>query len=97
MVKSHSMLVDATGTISIKVNTRKYLIFRPFFFDRSIKTEPVTRLQIVTDRASTNTLKSLHSMFLEDEMKRYGYTSHSVPILCTTDWSWPILKCLVES
>ena len=25
-------------------------------------------------------------------MKRYEYTSNSVPVLCTTDCSWPILK-----
>ena len=33
--------------------------------------------------------------FLEDEMKRFNYTTHSVPLFCTTDVSWPIIKSLV--
>ena len=28
-------------------------------------------------------------------MKRYGYTTNSVPVLCITDVSWPIIKCLI--
>ena len=30
-------------------------------------------------------------------MNRYNYTSFSVPLLCTTDFSWPIIKSLVET
>ena len=96
MVNSHSVLVDATGTISLKINDKEIFYFSFLFFDRSVKTEPVPFLEILTDRATTNTLKSLLLQYLEDEMKRYVYTSHSVPVLCTTDCSWPILKCLVE-
>ena len=96
MVNSHSVLVDATGTISLKINDKEIYYFSFLFFDRSLKTEPVPFLEILTDRATTNTLKSLLLQYLEDEMKRYVYTSHSVPVLCTTDCSWPILKCLVE-
>ena len=33
--------------------------------------------------------------FLKDELKRYNYTTHSVPLLCTTDVSWPIIKSLL--
>ena len=96
MVKSHSMLVDATGSVSIKLNNKEILYFSFLFYDRAVKTEPVPHLEILTDRASTTTLKYLLSLFLEDEGKRFGYTSHDVPILCTTDCSWPILKCLIE-
>ena len=35
--------------------------------------------------------------FLEDEMKRFNYISFSVPLLCTTDFSWPIINSLVEA
>ena len=30
-------------------------------------------------------------------MKRFNYTFFSVPLLCTTDFSWPIIKSLVEA
>ena len=33
--------------------------------------------------------------FLEDEMSRFNYTTHSVPLLCTSDVSWPIIKTFV--
>ena len=35
-------------------------------------------------------------MFLEDEKRRYGYLSHSVPHLCTSDCPWPIIKSLLS-
>ena len=96
MSKSHSMLVDATGSVSLKVNNKEILYFSFLFYDRAVKTEPVPHLEILTDRASTATLKYLLSLFLEDEDKVYGYNPHDVPILCTTDCSWPILKSLIE-
>ena len=75
MVNSHSVVVDATGTISLKINDKEIFYFSFLFFDRSVKTEPVPFLEILTDRATTNTLKSLLLQYLEDEMKRYVYTS----------------------
>ena len=97
MSKNHCLLVDATGTITLKLNDKEILYFSFISFDRSLKTEPVPHLEILTDRSTTNTLKFVLSTFLEDETKRYRYTTHSVPILCITDVSWPIIKCLVES
>ena len=35
--------------------------------------------------------------FLEDEVRRFNYTSFSIPLLCTTDFSWPIIKSLIEA
>ena len=96
MCKSHSMLIDATGSITFKIHEKEVLFFSFPFYDRSIKTEPVPHLEILTDRPSTEPRTYLFSLFLEDEKKRYGFNSHSVPLLCTTDCSWPILKCLVE-
>ena len=96
MSKKHCLLVDATGTITLKLNDNKILYFSFVSFDRSLKTEPVPHLEILTDRSTTNTLKFVLSTFLEDETKRYRYTTHSVPILCIADVSWPIIKCLVK-
>ena len=97
MSKKHSLLVDATGTVTFKLNDKEVLYFAFISFDRFIKTEPVPHLEILTDRASTSTLLFVLSTFLEDEMKRYGYTTYSVPVLCTCDVSWPIIKCLIEA
>ena len=96
MAKSHSLLVDATGSISTKLHGKEILYFSFLCYDRSVKTEPVPHLEILTTHPSTTTLSYLLSLYLENEKKRFGYVSHSVPILCTTDCSWPILKCLVE-
>ena len=96
MAKKHSMLVDATGSVTTKIHGKEILYFSFLFYNKNVRTEPVPHLEILTDRPSTTPLTYLFSLFLEDEKKRYGYTSHSVPMLCTTDCSWPILKCLVE-
>ena len=53
--------------------------------------------EILTDPASFNTLEFVFSNFLEDVKKKYGYRTHIVPILCTTDCSFPILKSLVSA
>ena len=95
MSQNHALLVDATGSVTIKLNDKEVFYFSFLSFDRSLKTEPVAHLEILTDRSTSNTLQMLLGVFLEDEMKRYGYTTNSVPILCITDVSWPIIKCLI--
>ena len=59
--------------------------------------EPVLHIELLTDRATFNTLEFVLFTFLEDEKKKYWYTTYCVPVLCTTDCSWPILKCLVSA
>ena len=61
--------------------------------DRSIQSMLLT--EILTEISTTNTLKFILMRFLEDELKRYNYTTHGVPLLCTTDVSWPIIKSLL--
>ena len=97
MTKQHSLLVDATGTIALKVNDKEIFYFAFISFDRSLKVEPVPHIEILTDRASFNTLEFVLSTFPEDEKRRYGYTTHSIPVLCTTDCSWPIIKSLISA
>ena len=93
----HSLRVDATGTIASKLNEKEIFYFAFLSFSRSLNVEPVPHIELLTDRASFNTLEFVLSTFLEDEKRKYGYRSHSVPLLCTTDCSWPILKCLVSA
>ena len=97
MSKRCSPLVDATGTVTYKLNGKEIFYFTFLSYDRCVKTEPVPHLEILTDRASFNTLLFALSMFLEDDLKRFGYTTNSIPILCTCDVSWPIIKCLIEA
>ena len=91
------MLVDATGTIASKLNEKEIFYFAFLSFNRSLNVEPIPHIELLTDRASFNTPKFVLSTFLEDEKRKCGYRSHSVPLLCTTDCSWPILKCLVSA
>ena len=95
MSKNHSLVVDATGSMVMKMNGTEVFYFAFLSFDRSVKTEPVPHLEILTDRATSATIEYLLASFLEDEKKRYGYTTSSVPILCITDVSWPIIKSLI--
>ena len=97
MIKKHYLLVDATGSIATTLNGKEIFCFAFISFDRSLKVEQVPHIEVLTDRATFNTLEFILSTFLEDEKKKYGYTTHSVPVLCTTDCSWPILKCLVSA
>ena len=94
---SHSLLVDATGSIATKLTDKEIFYFAFISYDRFIQTESVPNLELLTDLSTTNTLKFICMRFLEDEMKRFNYTSFSVPFLWTTDFSWPIIKSLVEA
>ena len=97
MSQKHSFFVDGTGTIATKLNGKEIFYFAFLSFNRLLRVEPVPHLEILTDRASFNTLEFVLSIFLEDVKKKYGHRSHTVPILCTTDCSFPILKSLVSA
>ena len=48
MVRSHSMVVDAPGSVSIKV--KEILYFSFLFYNRFLQIEPVPHLEILTDQ-----------------------------------------------
>ena len=85
MSQKYSFFVDATGTIASKLNGKEIFYFAFLSFNRFLKIEPVLHLEIWKDRASFNTIEFVLSNFLEDVKKKYGYRTHTVPILCTTD------------
>ena len=89
-----TLLVHATGSIATKISEKEIFYFAFISYDRSVQTEPVARTETLTELSTTNTLKFILMRFLEDEIKRSNYTTHSVPLLCTTDVSWPIIKSL---
>ena len=97
MSGTQSLVVDATGSISSKLSGKEIFYFAFLSYDRSVKTEPVAHIELLTDLSTTDTLKFILMRFLEDEKRRFNYTTFSVPLLCTTDFSWPIIKSLIES
>ena len=86
MYQKYLFFVDATGTIASKLNGKEIFYFAFLSFSRFLKIEPVPDTDILTDRASFNTLEFVLSNFLEDVKKKYGYRTHTVPILCTTSY-----------
>ena len=82
MPDEYSLVVDAIGSIAHKLVEKKVFYFAFLSNDRSVKTEAVAHIEVLTDLSTTNTLRFI--LNLEDEMKRFNYTNHSVLLLCTT-------------
>ena len=82
MSKTHSLVLDATGSVTIKLNDKEAFYFPFLSFDRSLKAVPVSHLEILTDRATSNTLQFILGASFENEMTRDGYTTSNVPFLC---------------
>ena len=97
MASKHSLVVDATGGVVTKLSGKEIFYFAFISFDKVVETEPVPHIEIFTDLSTTGTLKFILTRFLEDEKQRFNYTTFSTPILCTTDFSWPIIKSLIET
>ena len=95
MSDEYSLVVDATGSIAHKLGEKEIFYFAFLSYDRSVKTEPVAHIEVLTDLSTTNTLKFILMRLPEDEMERFNYTTHSVPLLCTTEFSRPIIKSLL--
>ena len=93
MSSDHCLFVDDTGSLVTKISDKEIFYFAFISHDRSAQTEP--HIEILTEISTTNTLKFVLMRFLEDEMSRFNYTTHSVPLLCTSDVSWPIIKTFV--
>ena len=68
MSQQHCLVVDATGSVAVKINDNKVFYFEFLSFDSSLKTEPVPHVEILTKKATHNTLKFTLSTLLEDEM-----------------------------
>ena len=96
MSSDHCSFVDATGSLVTKISGKEIIYFAFISHDRSAQTEPVAHIEILTEISTTNTLKFVLMRFLEDEMSRFNYTTHSVPLLCTSDVPWPIIKTFMH-
>ena len=82
MNRQHWSVVDATGSVAIKINGKELLYFAVLSFDGSLQTEPVVHIEILTEKATYNTLTFIISTFSEDEMRKFNYMTYSVtPLL----------------
>ena len=53
----HCLLVHATGSIATKISEKEIFYFAFISYDRSVQTEPVAHIDILTELSTTNTLK----------------------------------------
>ena len=75
MSAEHSLVVDATGSIASKLSEKEFFYFAFLSYDKSVKTEPVAHIEILTDLSTTNT--KIHSYALprrRDEAFQLHYT-----------------------
>ena len=89
MSSNHCLLVDATGSLVTKISDKEIFYFAFISHDRSVQTKPVAHIEILTEISTINTHKFVLMRFLEDEMSRFNYTTHIVPLLCPSDVFWP--------
>ena len=54
MSYSHSLLVDATGSIATKLTDKEIFYFSFISYDMSVKTEPIPHLELLTDLSTNN-------------------------------------------
>ena len=67
-----------------------YFVF--VIYNKTVKTEPILILEILTDYPDKCSLTCLLTSFLRDEQKCYGHRVKTVPIICTVDLSWPLIR-----
>ena len=70
-----------------------YFVF--VIYNKTVKTEPIPILEILTDYPDECSRTCLLTSFLRDEQKCYGHRVRAVPIICTVDISWPFIRAIL--
>ena len=96
MVKQYPVIVDATCGVTSKVNESRVFYYAFILYNRSIKTEAVPFLEVLTDRPDENSLTISSNYFLGSEKENHGPKSGSKPLAVICDLSWPIIKCMLS-
>ena len=81
----HSLVADATSNIAVKLCEKRIFYFAFVIYNRTVKTEPVPILEVLTDCPGEPSLTCLLTSFLRDEQKCYDHKVKTVPIICTVD------------
>ena len=64
MSDTKSVVVDATGSIVSKLGDKEIYYFAFISYNRSLKTEPIPRIELFADLSKTHTLKFMRMRFL---------------------------------
>ena len=91
----HSLVADATSDIAVKLCKKRIFYFAFVIYSRTVKTEPIPRLEVLADCPSESSLTCLLTCFLRDEQKCYGHKVKPVPIICRVDLSGPLIGAIL--
>ena len=90
----NTMVCDATCGVAAVVDVKRVFYFGFMLYDKSVVTEPVPVLQVLTDAPDEQSLTSSLQMFGRDQYRKYP--KHQVkPIVTICDMSWPLIKSLL--
>ena len=93
----HSLVADATTNVAVKLCEKRIFYFAFVIYNKTIKTEPVPILEVLTDCPDERSLTCLLTSFLRDEQKCSGQKVKTVPIICTVDLSWPLIRAILTA
>ena len=88
----HSLVADAASNIAVKLCEKQIFYFAFVIYNRTVKTKPVPILEVLTDCPDERSLACLLTSFLRDEQQCYDHKVKTVPIICTVDLSWPLIR-----
>ena len=72
-----------------------YFVFA--IYNKTVKTEPIPILEILTDYPDECSLTCLLTSFLRDEQNCYGHRVKEVPIICRVDISLPFIRAILTA
>ena len=74
---------------------KRIFYFAFVIYNRTVKTEPVPILEVLTDCPDEASLTCLLISFLHNEKKCYGHKVKTVPLICTVDLSWSLIRAIL--
>ena len=92
----HSFVAEATSNIAITLCGKRIFYFDFVIYNRTVKTDPVPILEVLTDCAGEGSFTCLLTSFLRDEHKCYGHEVKAVRIICTVDLPWPLIGAILK-
>ena len=84
--------LDATGSITSKINGKMVLYYTFLLTDTIKKLEPLPLLEILTNSYDEKPIKWCLDSFLKDKKERYCHNISTISLIYTCDMSWPIIK-----
>ena len=92
----HSLALDGTLNIAVKFSENWIFYFTFAIYSRTVKIEPVPKLEVLTDCHDERLVTCLLPSLLCDEQKWYGHKVKPVPIISTVDLSWSLIGAIIS-